>query len=154
MMTKVFERSVVAARSQKWAISVTFVGIALSGCGRKEVPEIWNPDRLHADQEVVMSSDAYGCESPVRFLEAMNHRDRHELSAWAEIVDDTPYCFYGADLKPGQTWTVMQIRGEAMQIAQTTTAQFEQDRSRYKHAYWTATKWGRPDLSPRAASAP
>jgi hypothetical protein len=68
-------------------------------------------------------------------------------------VNDDPYCFYSATLKPGQTWTVMQIKGNSMQIAQTTVNQYRLDPSRNKHQYWTATRWGRSDFSPRAASA-
>jgi hypothetical protein len=86
-------------------------------------------------------------------LEAIKHRENGEFSAWARIVDNAPYCFNGASQKVGQTWTVLQIKGDTMQIALTTARQYEMDKSREQYAYWTATRWGRSDFSPRAASA-
>lgn len=94
--------------------------VALSGCSRSTESEASNPNRLRADQDVVMDQNSYGCESPSRFSKALEHRQKGEMHARSSIVTDKPACFYGAGLNAGQTWTVMQIRGDTMLIAQTT----------------------------------
>ena len=63
---------------------------AFLGCGRIEDPDALNPNHVHPDQDVVMDRSSYGCEFSSKFVEATNHRENNELSAWARIVNDTP----------------------------------------------------------------
>ncbi len=120
----------------------------LSACGpsQKENGSTSNPNNLKADQEIVMSKNAYGCEYLEKFTEAVTHYNKNEFSAWAQITGDKPWCFSGSDLAKGQTWTVLQIRENLMQIGLTTATQVNLDRERYKHTYWTVTLWGSPVL--------
>ena len=101
-----------------------------------------DPNTIHADDEISMSPNAFGCEYLSKFAEAVQHYESRELSAWAAIVNDEPYCFSGISLKAGQKWTVVQVRGNLMQISQTTYEQYQTDPTRHGHSYWTQVAWG------------
>jgi hypothetical protein len=58
-----------------------FALLLLAGCDRSSDAESSNPNHLRADQEVTMADDSYGCEFPSKFLEAIEHREKGELSA-------------------------------------------------------------------------
>lgn len=120
--------------------------LSLSACGpsQKEKASTSNPNNLSADQEIVMSESSYGCEYLSKFTEAVDHYSKKEYSAWAQITADKPWCFSGTALAKDQTWTVLQIRDNLMQIGLTTPVQLIHDSDRYKHDYWTATAWGSP----------
>lgn len=126
-----------------WALSA-IVFFVLAGCGpsESELAAARNPNGLKADDVVAMVDESYGCESQSKFAQALEHRNKSEMNAWAKIVSNKPWCFSASNLKAGQTWTVLQIDGAIMQISQTTLAQYEIDPSRHNHSYWTATKWG------------
>lgn len=132
---------------------------ALSACSDSSRREEDNPNHLRADMDVTMSAESFGCEFPERFTEALDHKARDEYSAWSAIVNDSPFCFSGADQMHGQTWTVMQIRGAVMQIGLSGPSQSQEIMElpdgaprRRGHYYWTATRWGRSDFSPRASA--
>lgn len=130
-------------KARTWVV-FTALATALAGCGQSEagLSAARNPNELKADDVVAMGDDSYGCESQSQLAQALEHRNKSELTAWAKIVNNNPWCFYSPNLKAGQTWTVLQIDGAVMQIGQTTLAQYELDPSRHKRSYWTATKWG------------
>lgn len=123
------------------ALTISVFMLALAGCEQDE--SFTNPSKLAADNVIFVDDASYGCEFESKFQQAVDHYERKELSAWSQIVNDAPWCFYGGSLRPGQTWTVLQIRGAVMQIAQTTSAQYDTDPTRYKHSYWTKTSWGK-----------
>jgi hypothetical protein len=138
--------------------SLAFVG-ALSACDPKASPvrtssEDGNPERIHADQEVTLTSQAFGCEMLSRFSKAVEHYSRQELTAWAQITGDKPYCFNSATLPNGMYWTVLQVRGNLMEVKQTTLSQYELDRDLGTHSFWTAVAWAKPYVAPPRASAP
>lgn len=100
-----------------------------------------DPNAIHAEDVVSMMESSYGCEFPNTFSKAMSHRNAGELTAWAEIINDEPYCFFGKNLKSNQKWTVLQVRENMMQISQATPSQVAADSSRYGHKYWTLVEW-------------
>lgn len=101
-----------------------------------------NPAGLVAEDVVVMGKDAYGCEFQTEFAQAIDHYQKNEFSAWSQITNRSPWCFKASSLNPGQSWTVLQIRDNVMQISQTTLKQYQSDPDRHGHTYWTAAAWG------------
>ncbi|MEM5314239.1 hypothetical protein [Paraburkholderia sp. JHI869] len=117
---------------------ITACGVKVeSPDGAQQLPE----SVIHADDVVTMSKSSFGCEFESNFSEALDHYLHKEFSAWAQITGESPWCFNGASLAKNQTWTVLQVRNNVMQIAQTTLHQYEADPSRYDHSYWTAVHW-------------
>lgn len=108
-------------------------------------------DEVRAEQEVKVDGGSYGCESPERFQQAADHFNRGEYSAYAKITMNKPFCFSGKYLENGQTWTVLQVRGDMVQIGQATLKQHENDPSLRGHSYWTLKKWV---YQPTASSRP
>lgn len=101
-----------------------------------------DPNAIHAEDVVHMMESSYGCEFPNTFSKAISHRNAGELTAWAEIINDDPYCFFGKNLVQNQKWTVLQVKGSMMQISLSTPSQLETDTKRYRHNYWTLVEWG------------
>lgn len=101
-----------------------------------------DPNAIHAEDVVSMMESSYGCEFANTFSKAISHRNAGELTAWAEIINDEPYCFFGTNLKNNQKWTVLQVRDNMMQISQSTPSQVSADSKRYGHKYWTLVEWG------------
>jgi len=141
----------VEARGPRWPLALVavaaFIALGFVFAGKRhaspptETAAATPETPLRADDVVRMSHDSFGCEFESKFAEAVTHYTHKEMSAWARIVNDAPWCFSGIDLKSGQTWTILQVSGSTIQIAQTTVAQYEMDPTRYKHAYWTAAFW-------------
>jgi|SRR5471030_98172 len=97
-----------------------------------------DPNAIHSEDVVSLYDAAYACEYESRFNQALQHYNLKELTAWAQIVNDEPYCFDAHILKQGQKWTVLQTRGELMQV----TPEGISDPKRFGHNYWTLTSWG------------
>lgn len=120
---------------------VLFVGSAiLAGVleARKASNIANDPNAIHADDVITLSDSAYGCQYESKFAEALRHYDAKELTAWAQIINDEPYCFYSHTATPGQKWTVLQVKDNVMQVTTTGIS----DTKRYGHNYWTLTTWG------------
>lgn len=120
---------------------VLFVGSAiLAGVlEAQKARDIANdPNAIHADDVITLSDAAYGCQYENKFAEALRHYDAKELTAWAQIINDEPYCFYSHTVKSGQKWTVLQVKDNVMQV----TTEGISDTKRYGHNYWTLTTWG------------
>ena len=77
---------------------------------------------ITADEVVQLDAENYGCEYAIMLETAVDHYQRHELSAWASTING-PGCF--SDLPPALQWTVLQIRGDAAQIGFETTSQYD-----------------------------
>ncbi|WP_176461050.1 zinc ribbon domain-containing protein [Janthinobacterium sp. PC23-8] len=131
-----------------WAVAVLVVlflgsaiifGIADSN-KRKAIAN--DPNAIHADDVVSMMESSYGCEFPSAFSKALQHRDAGELTAWATIVNNDPFCFHGGNLKANQKWTVLQVKDNVMQISLSTAVQAQTDMKRSDHNYWTLVEWG------------
>lgn len=137
-------------------VLIALLILSLSACGqtKKEKDSASNPSNLSADQVVVMSKSSFGCEYLNKLDEAISHYNKKEFSAWAQITGDKPYCFSGSSLAENQTWTVLQIKGNLMQIGLTTQNQIDIDPDRNKHNYWTVTAWGAPVPAPKATGKP
>ena len=70
----------------------------------------------------MLDGSGYGCEFESDFVKAYNNLQAKEYSAWIQIAHRTPFCF-SVSTTPTQEWTVLQVRGKFMQIAQTTFTQ-------------------------------
>lgn len=120
--------------------------IFLAGCDDTR-QDSENPKGLKADQYVVLKSSAYGCQYPSKFAEAIEHHNRDELTAWAKIVTDVPYCFSANDFSPSQRWVVLQIRGSAMEIGFASASDYSRlakvdNKFKWDQKFWTLAEWG------------
>lgn len=93
-----------------------------------------DPAELKVNSLVTMKEYAYGCESPLKFADAVAHQANKETTAWRRIVDDRLTCFNERDSGAKQKWVVLRIDRTAMQIARAD--------DRAGRSYWTAVRWG------------
>src|SRR5471032_363753 len=133
---------------RKIAVTLLFFAAGISGCGDRSESATSNVG-FKADDEIVLSGQAFGCDSQARLAEGLDHYNRQELSAWAQIVNDAPSCF-GGDAFVGIGWTVLQIRGAVMQLRASSTSQYQllesvfhkrNSRIDARSTYWTLVTW-------------
>ncbi|MFK3973779.1 hypothetical protein ACI2KS_23990 [Pseudomonas sp. NPDC087358] len=113
--------------------------------------DTWTPK---ADQRILLSSEAYGCMSVGDFQRAYDHYRLGEYAAWAEITVSNHYCFNQKDAPADIGWTVLQIRGDLMQVGLKTLQDYTKAKDLGKYSYWTAVKWASepPTIVGKAAS--
>lgn len=95
---------------------------------------------VRADQQTWLDSSAVGCLSASDLDSAIDHYSRAEYTAWAEITGSR-YCFHQNDVSPDISWTVIQVRGDHMQIGLKRASEFSKNPELGKFNYWTLTKW-------------
>lgn len=103
-----------------------------------------NPQGLIPDMQVSIAPEGYGCVSLLDFDQAHEARLAGQNMRWAEIITRVPACFRATVLAPGATFTVMEVQGLMMKVAQTNVDQYKADPRFYKSEYWVATRWGVP----------
>lgn len=98
-----------------------------------------------AEDQIRLDPAAFGCMSVGDFDRAIDHYNRGEYSAWAGItVGD--HCFFQKDAGADISWTVMQVRGERMQIGLKRAAEFSKNPDLGKFDYWTLARWASPQI--------
>lgn len=105
-----------------------------------------------ADQQVWLDSSAIGCMTLSDLGSALDHYSRAEYTAWAEITGSR-YCFRQSDVDANISWTVMQVRGDHMQIGLKIASEYSKNPDLGKLNYWTLTSWAlftRPSALPTA----
>ncbi|WP_404941619.1 hypothetical protein [Pseudomonas danubii] len=93
-----------------------------------------------ADDQIFLDLAAFGCMSAGDFDRAIDHYNRGEYSAWADITV-SKYCFFQKDVSPDISWTVMQVRDGAMQVGLKRAAEYSKNPDLGRFNYWTLTKW-------------
>lgn len=93
-----------------------------------------------ADQQVWLDSSAIGCLTVSDLDRALDHYARAEYTAWAEITG-SKYCFHQSDVSSSISWTVMQVRGDHMQVGLKRASEYGKNPDLGKFDYWTLTKW-------------
>ncbi|WP_443696242.1 SH3 domain-containing protein [Pseudomonas sp.] len=106
-----------------------------------------------ADMQIGLSDSAFGCVSASDLTTALDHYQKSEFSAWAEITGSS-YCFHQSDVVSGLTWTVLQIRGEAMQVGIKKVSEYSKAPELAKHNYWTLIRWAQPGASKKTVDVP
>ncbi|KTC11338.1 hypothetical protein AO391_26580 [Pseudomonas marginalis ICMP 9505] len=120
-----------------------------------------SPSTPRADQQVWLDSSAIGCMTGSDLDRALDHYARAEYTAWAEITGSR-YCFHQSNVSSDISWTVMQVRGDHMQIGLKLASEYSKSPELGRLNYWTLTKWAifsKPsgvsdDLAPRPAKSP
>lgn len=114
----------------------------LAACQPQDSTDQETKHGVKADDIVMLSTSAFGCESEMEFLTAIKHYANKEYAAWADTVADKIRCFTnGGSDKKSWKWTVYQVKGDVMQVGFASAEQVAQDSERYSHKYWTMTKW-------------
>ena len=115
------------------------------------------PSTPRADQQVRLDSSAIGCMTLTDLDRALDHYARAEYTAWAEITGSR-YCFHQSDVSTSISWTVMQVRGDHMQIGLKLASEYSKNPDLGKFNYWTLTKWalftGAPGVPGDPAASP
>lgn len=99
-----------------------------------------SPSTPRADQQVWLDSSAIGCLTGSDLDRALDHYARAEYTAWAEITGSR-YCFHQSNVSSDISWTVMQVRGDHMQIGLKLASEYSKSPELGRLNYWTLTKW-------------
>ena len=128
----------------KLLLSIFFASL-LASCGKTDAVE----SGLVAEDVVWLSDQAFGCESKYRFVEAVDHLNRSEVSAAAAIYGQAPNCFDGGAFDPALKWTIRQIRQGMIEIAPTSSNDYQKIPAIYRDGrkgnvtFWTLTHFAK-----------
>lgn len=113
---------------------------AISQNSSRKISSSSSTSSPRADQQVWLDSSAIGCMTLGDLDRALDHYSRAEYTAWAEITGSR-YCFHQDNVSPDISWTVMQVRGDHMQIGLKRASEYSKNPDLGKLNYWTLTKW-------------
>lgn len=130
-----------------WAVLAPIIALgglmiigAISENSSRQVSSSSSMSSPRADQQVWLDSSAIGCMTLSDLDRALDHYSRAEYTAWAEITG-TRYCFHQDNVSPDISWTVIQVRGDHMQIGLKRASEYSKNPDLGKFNYWTLTKW-------------
>lgn len=86
--------------------------IALAGCGQGSSKNAYG---FKENDKVVLADDAYGCLYPQTLALAATYFESNDQKNFSNVVSSGA-CFASAKIRHGLKWTVVEIRGSAMEI--------------------------------------
>lgn len=146
-MFKAFSAAVLLVTTTVWAQSDV---LDLRGFIESQTQAAPFASGVVANAVVSLNDKGWGCMVHTQVWRALHHHSLGETAAMDRIIFDSgDACLPWDRLTPGQTFTVLQVRGALAQIATTTPSQkalaAKSRLSNYKdHAYWIPAHWLKP----------
>lgn len=134
-----------------WTLCACLIAIIVGGVVIRVLPQTHaSPEKPvsasyqpKAEDQAWLDVAAFGCVSSSDFDRAIEHFNRSEYSAFADVTGDDS-CFHQTDLDPDTSWTIMQIRGDLMQVGLRHASKYSKDMKLRRYSYWTLVRWASP----------